>query len=306
MLAELHARIGPLSAGLAARRARGAALQRARRLAGSLRRPANLAFLAVLALVAAGWWVTLRPTSFLGGSASFLVVKGTSMLPTLHTGDLVLAEAQPSYRAGDLVVYAVPRGQIGAGDELIHRIVGGSATAGFVLKGDNNPAPDPWTVPAHDILGKEALIVPGAGRWLLVLRTPLFAGLAAAVIAAWLVLSPPAWIRRRAPGVAAAPIAAAVAPVAAPEVPAEPVARPAARTPARPAARRATRPRAPAERPDGPVIAPPRGRRRTAAERPPAAGSGRGVARHPGGRPGRGARPQRPPAPRSAGPDPSR
>ena len=103
------------------------------------------------------------------------------MLPTLKTGDLVLAEAQPAYHVGDLVVYAVPAGQIGAGDDLIHRIVAGSATAGYTLKGDNNPAPDPWTVPAHDILGREAVVLPGAGRWLLVLRTPLFAGLAAAL-----------------------------------------------------------------------------------------------------------------------------
>jgi signal peptidase len=149
------------------------------------------------------WWVTLRPTVFLGGPATFITVKGTSMLPTLKTGDFVLAEAQPTYRVGDLVVYRVPKGQIGAGDDLIHRIVAGNATTGFTLKGDDNPAPDPWIVPRSDVLGKEALTVPGLGNSLLVIRSPLFAGLVAALIAIWLVISPPEWMRRRKPTAAA-------------------------------------------------------------------------------------------------------
>ena len=168
-------------------------------LLGSLRRPVNVIFAVVLVAVVSVWWVVLRPTSFLGGPATFVTVKGTSMLPTLKTGDFVLAEAQPTYRVGDLVVYRVPKGQIGAGDDLIHRIVAGNPTTGFTLKGDNNPAPDPWIVPRSDVLGKEALAVPGLGNSLLVIRSPLFAGLAAALIAMWLVISPPGWMRPRRP-----------------------------------------------------------------------------------------------------------
>jgi len=106
----------------------------------------------------------------------------------------------------------VPKGQIGAGDDLIHRIVAGNATVGFTLKGDNNPAPDPWTVPRSDVLGKEAVVIPGFGSTLLVLRSPLFAGLAAALIAMWVVLSPPEWMRRRRPEPAAAAAAETAAP----------------------------------------------------------------------------------------------
>jgi signal peptidase len=174
-----------------------------RRFLASLRRPANIAFYGVLIVVLTAWWVELRPTSILGGPATFITVKGISMLPTLKTGDFVLAEAQSAYHIGDLVVYRVPEGQIGAGDDLIHRIVAGNATVGFTLKGDNNPAPDPWTVPRSDILGKKALVIPGFGGTLLVLRSPLFAGLAAALIAMWVVLSPPEWMRRRKPAVQA-------------------------------------------------------------------------------------------------------
>jgi len=172
-------------------------------LLGSLRRPVNVIFAVVLVAVVSVWWVVLRPTSFLGGPATFVTVKGTSMLPTLKTGDFVLAEAQPTYKVGDLVVYRVPRGQIGAGDDLIHRIVAGNATTGFTLKGDNNPAPDPWIVPRSDVLGKEALAVPDLGNSLLVIRSPLFAGLVAALIAMWLVISPPGWMRRRKPAATA-------------------------------------------------------------------------------------------------------
>jgi signal peptidase I len=177
------------------RRSATAAPAGPRQLAG-LGRPGNIAFFTLLAVLVTGWWVVLRPTSFLGGPATFVVIRGTSMLPTLHTGDLVIAEAQSSYQVGEVVVYQVPRGQPGAGDDLIHRIVGGSAAAGYVLQGDNNAAPDPWTVPAADIRGKEALHVSGTGGWLLVLHSPLFLGVIGALVAMSLVLWPPGWMRR--------------------------------------------------------------------------------------------------------------
>jgi signal peptidase len=171
----------------------------------AVRRPANLAFLIALTLVITAWWVELRPTTFLGGPASFITVKGTSMLPTLKTGDFVLAEAQSGYRVGELVVYEVPKGWPGAGADFIHRIVAGDATTGYTLKGDNNPHPDPWTVPRSDIVGKEVVVIPGFGNTLLVLRSPVFAGLVAALVAMWVVLSPPEWMRRRKPPVEGSP-----------------------------------------------------------------------------------------------------
>ncbi len=205
-LAELRVFFAPLGDGAAAARRwlgglharpRSAAPVRASSTLGSLRRPGNLAFLAVLAVLVTGWWVALRPTSLFGGPANFIVVRGTSMLPHFHTGDFVLAEAQPSYHAGEIVVYAVPRGYPGAGQDFIHRIVSGSAATGYVIKGDNNPRPDPWIVPAANIRGLEVVHLAGAGDSLLVLRSPLFAGLLAAILAVTLVLWPPARLRGR-------------------------------------------------------------------------------------------------------------
>lgn len=157
---------------------------------GTLRRPVNLAFLLAVTVIVTGWWIWLRPTTFLGGPATYIVVHGTSMLPTLKTGDMVLAESQSSYRVGELVVYRVPEGNLGAGDDLIHRIVGGSARGGFTLKGDNNRSPDPWTVPRRNIVGTATLVLPGVGDWFLTVRSPLFAGGVAGLIAVTLVLFP--------------------------------------------------------------------------------------------------------------------
>ncbi|HEY5629848.1 MAG TPA: hypothetical protein VIR16_10085, partial [Candidatus Limnocylindrales bacterium] len=78
-----------------------------------------------------------------------------------------------AYGAGDLVVFRVPDGQPGAGASIVHRIVSGNGTSGFVTKGDNNPSVDPWHPRASDVIGRSWIELPGSGAWLLVLRKPL-------------------------------------------------------------------------------------------------------------------------------------
>jgi len=95
------------------------------------------------------------------------------MEPRLHTGDLVFAEAQSSYAIGDVVVYRVPAGEQGAGAQIVHRIVGGDPVHGFVIQGDNKPAPDPWRPKLGDIVGHSWLELPGSGRLLQIIRQPL-------------------------------------------------------------------------------------------------------------------------------------
>lgn len=130
------------------------------------------------------WAVLLRPQS-LGGSATYIVVRGNSMEPTYHTGDLVIVGSASDYTAGDIVAYRVPAGEIGEGHVVVHRIAGGDPTAGFVMRGDNNGAPDPWSPRIGDVEGKAWLLVPGLGTLIAFVHQPVIAGgLAASIMVA--------------------------------------------------------------------------------------------------------------------------
>jgi signal peptidase I len=133
---------------------------------------------AQLAVVATVLWFGL-PQS-LGGRAGWVVISGTSMLPHMHTGDLALVERQSSYHVGDVIAYRVPKGQVGAGYEVIHRIIGGNAHSGWIVQGDNRSLPDLWRPKNSDIVGARLFWIPKAYLFLRFLHTPLLLGLLAA------------------------------------------------------------------------------------------------------------------------------
>lgn len=140
-------------------------------------------------LFAALWFLLLAPVA-VGGPASYIIVSGISMEPTLHAGDLAVLQKRWSYQAGDIIGFRVPGGTV------IHRIIGGSQATGFVTQGDNKAGPDPWQPRPPDILGRMWLRIPGAGRLIVALRQPhSFAALCAA--AALLVLDEPRPKKRR-------------------------------------------------------------------------------------------------------------
>jgi signal peptidase len=134
-------------------------------------RPRRLLGLAVSAAWVVGALVVawlIWPTS-LGGCTTLTIVSGRSMEPTYYTGDLVVARCGP-VEVGDVIVYNPP--DVG-GARVIHRIVGGNATDGWVVQGDNNDFLDPWNPHAEDILGSAALHVPKVGRLAGLLVSPL-------------------------------------------------------------------------------------------------------------------------------------
>jgi signal peptidase I len=143
---------------------------------------------ATMAAVLAIWVVLLRPQS-LGGPALYIVIRGTSMLPTYQNGDLVVMQSAPSYAAGDAVAYRVPSGEIGEGHVIVHRITGGDGTDGFTVQGDNNNAVDPWMPRAIDIAGKSWAVVPGVGRLVTIVHQPVIAGGLAAGVMVSLILA---------------------------------------------------------------------------------------------------------------------
>jgi signal peptidase I len=140
----------------------------------------------LLAAVIALWILFLRPST-LGGSATYIIVSGHSMEPTLHTGDLVVAFPQRTYRRGDVIAYHIPKNQAGAGALIIHRIVGGSARDGYITRGDNRDYRDPWRPKASDIAGEMKLNVPRLGM-LPVYAHTLFGMALIAAFAGFLVL----------------------------------------------------------------------------------------------------------------------
>jgi signal peptidase I len=151
-------------------------LDRPRVVRERLRLPLAIAKLAALGLlIAACLWFALPQA--LGGRADWVIVSGTSMLPRLHTGDLVLVEHQSGYHVGEVVAYRVPRHEIGAGHVVIHRIVGGNGTTGWTMKGDNRTAPDLWYPTNHDVMGAKELRIPDAWFVLRVFHMPVLLAL---------------------------------------------------------------------------------------------------------------------------------
>ena len=142
---------------------------------------------ATTAAVLAIWVVILRPQS-LGGSALYVVIRGTSMLPTYENGDLVVMQSAPLYVVGDAIAYRVPSGEIGEGHVIVHRITGGDGTDGFTVQGDNNNAVDPWMPRATDIAGKRWVVIPGVGRLVTMIHQPVIAGGLAAGVMVSLIL----------------------------------------------------------------------------------------------------------------------
>jgi len=105
----------------------------------------RVAALAVVAVVALAMASTIASAGLQGYSDRMAVVRGHSMEPLLHTGDLVFLSRKPpaEIRVGDIIVYRW------GGSYVIHRVVYKYRYAGtwcFVVQGDNrltNPIPDP-------------------------------------------------------------------------------------------------------------------------------------------------------------------
>jgi signal peptidase I len=126
-----------------------------------------------------------------GQPSRVIIVSGHSMDPTFHTGDMIIVLPSDHYERGQVTPYRVPKGEPGAGGLVIHRIVGGNATEGFVMKGDNNPAPDIWTPKPSDIVGHQALLIPRIGLYMAWLRQPaVLAALVAGLITTFVMMGP--------------------------------------------------------------------------------------------------------------------
>ncbi len=111
------------------------------------------------------------------------VVKGTSMLGVLNSGDLIVCYRSPEYTVGTNVLYER------FGGYVIHQIIGTNPDKSFITRGVNNEADDPWTVPKENILGAQLFVLPGFGITLQDFVTnPMAVGMTGALLAFLIVL----------------------------------------------------------------------------------------------------------------------
>lgn len=132
---------------------------------------AILFFLAIVLIVFAPYFV--KPTMPFG------LVTGISMNPVLKEGDIITyEEISPSeVKVGDIIVYSIPpltQKHYNFPPIVAHRVVEiGDAATGlhYRTKGDNSPAPDPWSVRPCDLIGKVSRQISYLGFTLLFLQS---------------------------------------------------------------------------------------------------------------------------------------
>src|SRR5450759_5028576 len=103
-------------------------------------------------------WIFFGPQK-LGGSSSYMIIRGVSMNPSIHSGDLVIVRERSSYPIRAVVAY---RDTL-AKQNVLHRIIaikGGR----YTFKGDNNPGSDAFQSSKAQLIGEKWIQIPYAGR----------------------------------------------------------------------------------------------------------------------------------------------
>ncbi len=124
---------------------------------------------------------------FLGTSTPFLLVRGTSMEPTYHAGDLLLSKSPPEaeIKVGDVIAFNVPADapeNLNFPPVVVHRVIGMEGREGqlvFITQGDNAVV-DPFQVPPDLVRGVILKNLGPVGRPILLLtnkKVLLFVGL---------------------------------------------------------------------------------------------------------------------------------
>ena len=131
-------------------------------------------FVGVLALVVGVvGWIYFAPTQ-LGGSTSYMIIRGVSMQPSIHAGDLVIVREQSDYPIGAVVAYRDTLSK----QTVLHRIVARDGSR-YVFKGDANLARDAFQPTKDQMMGQKWILLPYAGTTLEWVQVPTNAALLA-------------------------------------------------------------------------------------------------------------------------------
>lgn len=108
-------------------------------------------------------WVLLAPPS-IGGKTLYSITYGTSMLPKLHKGDLVVVRKTSTFKVGDVALYE----NLDLKRRVLHRVLRIDGDR-YAMKGDNNGFVDTFEPSRKEMLGTLWFKVGGvgnAGTWL--------------------------------------------------------------------------------------------------------------------------------------------
>jgi signal peptidase I len=94
------------------------------------------------------------------------VVLTDSMAPSIRSGDIVLLDPTTHSvpKIGDVAAYTGRRFDGSEVGVFTHRIIGGDAVNGFIMKGDNNPTPDVQRPKVADVSGVVVFKLPFIGK----------------------------------------------------------------------------------------------------------------------------------------------
>jgi signal peptidase I len=114
------------------------------------------------------------------------VVLTDSMAPTIRSGDIVLLgpTTHSVPKIGDVAAYTGRRFDGTEVGIFTHRIIGGDAVNGFLMKGDNNPSPDIQRPKIADVSGVVVFKLPLVGK---VLNPKMLFILVPVVFGIWLI-----------------------------------------------------------------------------------------------------------------------
>ena len=119
---------------------------------------------------------------------SWAVVISGSMEPAIRVNDLVVVHEQSRYEVGDIITYET-------GNSVVtHRIIEKDA-AHYITQGDANNTHDLNPVPENRVVGKVVAVIPGLGRFIEYLRTPL--GMTCLVLVGFLLIEIPYLLDKR-------------------------------------------------------------------------------------------------------------
>ena len=121
------------------------------------------------------------------GLFSIRVVLTGSMVPTINPGDAIvtISDTLREPAKGDVVVYTGRRLDGTPVASFAHRIIGGSAEAGWIVQGDANPEPDTQHPKAADIESVVVTTIPVIGRFF---NVQVLIMLVALVFGVWLIV----------------------------------------------------------------------------------------------------------------------